>query len=352
MKKTVALFFGGVSPEYSVSLVSAGVIARNIDQEKYNVIYVGITKEGKWYRYYGIPENIGDGTWCEDESMIKTVNLSMDRSAPGIVEYEGSSFTITHIDCAFPVMHGKNGEDGTFQGALALAGIPMVGCGVMASAVGMDKFRAHELAKASGIAVPLGKRVCSPYDLEECTTFAQKIGYPLFVKPIKAGSSYGITHVQKADELKDAINEALKYDDEVIIEQAVNDGYEVGCAILGNDELMFGEVDAVPLSDGFRDFNMKYVSKASAFQVPADFSPELTKRIKETAKRLYLILGCRGYARIDMFLNKDGNILFNEVNTIPGFSEHGRYPRMMNAAGLSYAQIVDRLIALALEGSD
>ena len=254
-----------------------------------------------------------------------------------------------HLDAAFPVLHGKNGEDGTVQGLLELAGIPVVGCGSLASAVCMDKETAHAVARDAGIPVPAFFSVRKGlYDPAQAAAEAEKLGYPLFVKPSRAGSSFGVSRVEEPAQLAPAVEAAFRHDGEILLEEAIP-GFEVGCAVLGNRELTVGAVDEVELSRGFFNYTEKYTLQTSAIHCPARIAPQKAAEIRETAKVLYRALGCRGFARVDLFLTPWGEIVFNEVNTIPGFTPHSRYPAMMRAAGIPFRELVSRLIQLGAE---
>ena len=341
-KINVAVLFGGRSPEYGVSLESAYAVITHMRQ--YNPVMVGITREGNWFHFTGTPEQIKMDTW---HTPAKCAPTWIAPNQKALYTLENDRVHTVPLDAAFPVLHGRNGEDGTVQGLLELAHIPVVGCGVLASALCMDKDRAHKLAQAAGAAVPASAVLGRRTDLEEALSLAERLGYPLFVKPLRAGSSYGITRAANPDQLPAAIALALEYDSRVILEEAVS-GFEVGCAVLGNDTLTVGELDEIELSDGFFDFTEKYTLKTSAIHVPARVSPAKTEEIKETARKIYKALGCRGFARVDMFLDNDGRIVFNEVNTIPGFTAHSRYPSMMRAAGMSFEQVISAVIELAV----
>lgn len=338
-KKSIAVIFGGCSSEYEVSLQSAFAILEHLNSEKYNIIPIGITRQGDWYRYHGEYVKLLSDTWTQNPAELTSVTVSHNRSTKGIIE---NGNTITKLDFAFPVLHGKNGEDGTVQGLFELAGIPVIGCGTMSSALCMDKDRAHKLVEAAGIAVPKAVTLRSPSQIDK----ANGLTYPLFVKPVRAGSSFGITKVSTPDELPAAIELAFSHDDIVIIEENV-DGFEVGCAVLGmDDDLTVGRVDEIELSDGFFDYTEKYTLRSSKIHMPARIDAECEKRIRETAKLIYQVLGCSGFARVDMFLRPDGMIVFNEVNTIPGFTSHSRYPNMMKGIGLTFTGILEKLIGL------
>ena len=343
-KKTVAVIFGGYSPEYGVSLQSAFSILTNLDGEKYNIIPIGITKEGEWYRYYGDFENILNDVWYRDENNLTGVVISQSRSIHGMLEFRSGVTFAIRIDLAFPVLHGKNGEDGTVQGVFETAGIPVVGCGILSSALCMDKDRAHKLVQTAGVAVPkaVTLRSFEKYDLKNLTA---GLKFPLFVKPVKAGSSFGITKVFAENELEDAINFAFYYDDAVIIEENI-EGFEVGCAVMGIDELTTGRVDEIELQSGFFDFKEKYTLETSKIHMPARIDSECEQRIRSAAELIYRTLGCSGFARVDMFLTPTGEIVFNEVNTIPGCTSHSRYPNMMKGIGIEFSELLDRILGL------
>ena len=346
-KPTLAVLFGGCSPEYSVSLQSSYAVLSNLNPDRYTVLPVGITQSGQWFHYTGAYDRIATDTWAEDPGCLTPVVVSQDRSVHGLLAFSAPRHQVIQVDYALPILHGKNGEDGTVQGLLELAGIPVVGCGTLASALCMDKDRAHKLSHAVGAAVPASFTAERGMDAGKVLEQAEQLGYPLFVKPVRAGSSYGITRVMARNELPAAVKLAFAYDDRIILEEAVS-GFEVGCAVLGNNRLTVGELDEIELSGGFFDYTEKYTLKTSAIHVPARISPEKALEIKELAKRIYRALDCRGFARVDFFLDKSGQVLFNEVNTIPGFTAHSRYPSMMKAVGLSFEQVISAVIGLAV----
>lgn len=341
-RKRIAILFGGCSPEYSVSLQSAYSVITHLDREKYEPVLIGISNAGDWFQYVGEIEKIFIDTWCNEEDCIPVV-VSPNRTVHGIVTIKNGKIRETHIDAVFPVLHGKNGEDGTVQGMFELAGIPVVGCGVLSSALCMDKDRAHKLVQAAGISVPQSFVLQSGGDAETAIRQAERIGYPLFVKPVGAGSSYGITKVTGRNQLPEALKLAFSYDSTVIVEECIS-GFEVGCAVLENDGFVVGEVDEIELENGFFDFTEKYTLKTSSIHVPARISAEKAGEIKETAKLIFKTLDCRGFARVDMFLDDTGRIVFNEVNTIPGFTTHSRFPNMMKAAGISLEQVISMAV--------
>lgn len=342
-KPTLAVLFGGNSPEYSVSLQSAYAVLTNLDGEKYHILPLGITQTGRWYLYSGAYEHIATDTWAEALDHLTPVAVSPDPAVHGLLALFPHERRTIPLDAALPILHGGNGEDGTVQGLLQLAGIPVAGCGTLASALCMDKDRAHKLAKLAGVAVPRSLVLQAWEDPQLGVNFAQLVGYPLFVKPVNAGSSFGISQIHGEAELRPAIALALEYDTQVILEEAIP-GFEVGCAVIGTQDLVVGEIDEIELSQGFFDFTEKYTLKTSAIHVPARVSPDTARRVKEAAKVIYRALGCAGFARVDLFLTPEGRIVFNEVNTIPGFTEHSRFPGMMQAAGWTFPEILNAIL--------
>ena len=345
--KTILFLFGGCSTEYEVSLQSAHAVLQALDRSRYTPLAVGITREGRWLRYGGPLFHLETGDWEAQPDCVPCA-LSLDRGDLRLLWLDGSGRS-EPFDAAFPVLHGKNGEDGTVQGLLELIGAPIIGCGALSSALCMDKVRSHQLAALAGVAVPKGTVVTRPYAPEALAEAARSIGYPLFVKPVRAGSSFGVTRLEGPESLIPAVEEAFRHDREVLLEEAVP-GFEVGCAVLGNEELTVGLVDEIELSGGFFNFEEKYTLKTSAIHCPARIPAPTARRIQETAKAIYRALGCRVFARVDLFLTPEGEIVFNEVNTIPGFTAHSRYPNMMKAAGIPAGDLVNGLIALGLKG--
>jgi D-alanine--(R)-lactate ligase len=341
-KLRVGIIFGGRSEEHPISVKSAQEIAKNLDIEKYEPFWIGITESGAW-RLCGGPS----GDWEQGGS--RPAVLSPDPSMHGLLVLEDGKYETIGLDVALPVLHGKQGEDGAMQGLLELSGIPYVGCDIQSSALCMDKSLAYTVVRSAGIATP-----------DFCTVTANeqvdpdRITYPAFVKPARSGSSFGVSKVPRKEELPSAIEAARQYDAKVLIEEAIV-GAEVGCAIMGNGWPLFvGEVDQVALSHGFfrihQESEPEKGSDNATFIVPADIPAESRKLAQETAKEIYRSLGCRGIARVDMFLKEDGTIVLNEVNTFPGMTSYSRYPRMMAAAGLPLAKVIDRLVSLAVDG--
>ena len=339
----VAVVFGGVSEEHPISVKSAREVAQHLDGDRYEPYYVGITRAGAWMLCDGGP----DGAWEHDG--CRPVVLSPDRRTRGLLVLERGRYETIGVDVVLPVLHGRLGEDGAMQGLLELSGLPYVGCDVQSSAVCMDKALAYVVARSAGIATPAFWSVTADQDVD-----ADRLDYPVFVKPARSGSSFGVTKVADSAALAPAVEAARQYDSKVLIEAAV-DGSEVGCAVLGSDsDLLTGEVDRISLSHGFfrihQEDEPERGSENSTPIVPADIAPEARALVQQTAKTLYRALGCSGLARVDLFLTPDGTVVLNEVNTLPGLTSYSRYPRMMAAAGLPLAEVLDRLVASALPG--
>lgn len=347
MKTKVAVAFGGQSSEYGVSLQSAYEVIKHLDTGLYEVFYIGISKEGSWYRFKGDVTKIREDSWCNAKDTCP-VSVSLDASS-SLLFFEKGGVVKERIDVFLPILHGRNGEDGTVQGMLELAGIKVAGCGILSSALCMDKERAKDLVHLHGIRVPkaivLNKHI---YD-SELEKRVEEIGYPVFVKPVKAGSSYGVSKVEGTADLQSAIELAFQYDKTIMIEEGIV-GKELACAILGNEELIAGEIDEVDVSEGFFDFKSKYLSDEPILFLPARVEKAERERVQEVAKKIYKILDCKGLARVDIFFTEDREIIFNEVNTLPGFTSHSRYPSMMKEIGIDFGDIIKRLIELALEG--
>lgn len=347
MQKKIAVLFGGCSTEYKVSLESAYAVISGIDTEKFEPVLIGIAPDsGAWYWYQGETEKIKSDTWQSEDKCIP-VFPSFSQSERGLCYFENGEKKILFINAALPVLHGKNGEDGTVQGVFELMRVPVIGCGLLASALCMDKDMAHHIVQMHGIKVPCSFSIQKDSIEEDIRKQAEEIGYPLFVKPVRSGSSFGISKVTKEKDFMAAVQEAFRHDTTVLVEEMV-DGFEVGCAILGGTDadLFIGEVDEIELSDGFFDYTEKYTLKTSAIHVPARIAPRKAKEIKETALAIYKMLHCSCFARVDMFLTPDEEIYFNEVNTIPGFTEHSRYPNMLKEAGLSFVEMVNCLLEM------
>jgi len=347
-KKQVAVIFGGFSPEYEVSLKSAFSVIGAINTGKYDIIMMGITKSGQWFRYYGSVEDIQNDNWHTQTAQLRRAFLLPERGG-WILEFDESEVPkSTKVDLVFPVLHGRYGEDGTVQGLCELAGVPFVGSGTASSALCMDKHRAHKVVELAGVNVP--KAVCfeKAPTKDELKKVEQELRLPVFVKPVKAGSSIGVVKLNSYLDLQTAVDDAFLYDDAVIIEENIF-GTEIGCSVVGNEDLIVGKINEIEVDNGFFTYDEKYTLKNSRFYIPARIDEETEKRVADAAKTIYRELGCRGYARMDMFIREDGEVVFNEANTIPGFTAHSQLPRMMAAAGYSYPELVEMLMELGLK---
>jgi D-alanine--(R)-lactate ligase len=339
----VGVIFGGSGEEHPISVKSAREVAKHLDADKYEPFYIGITTSGAWKLCDG-----PDADW--ENGTARPALLSPDRSNPGLLVLDQGRYETVSLDVVLPVLHGKLGEDGAIQGLLELSGIPYAGCDIQSSALCMDKSLAYVVARSAGIATPNFWTVTPNEDID-----GDQLTYPVFVKPARSGSSFGVSKVSRREELASAVQTARQYDSKLVIEEAVV-GSEVGCAIHGNDlDLFAGEVDQIALSDGFfrihQELQPEQGSDNATVIVPANISADSRSLVQETAKAIYRALGCSGLARVDMFLTDDGQVVLNEVNTFPGMTSYSRYPRMMAAAGLSFADVIDRIVSLTLTGT-
>lgn len=338
----IGIIFGGCSEEHPISVKSAQEVANNLDTGRYEPFYIGITRSGAWQLCDGPGPNWESGG-------CRPAVLSPDRGVHGLLVLDQGKYETISLDLVLPILHGKLGEDGAMQGLLELSGIPYAGCDVQSSALCMDKSLAYLVVRSAGIATPSFWTVAANENVDP-----DHVTYPVFVKPARSGSSFGVSKVSRKEDLPGAVETARQYDSKVLIEEAVV-GREVGCAILGNDlDLTAGEVDRIALSHGFfrihQEAEPESGSENSTAIVPADISAESRSLVQETAKAIYRALGCRGLSRVDMFLKEDGTVVLNEVNTLPGMTSYSRYPRMMAAAGLPLAEVIDRMVSLTLTG--
>ena len=348
IKKTVAILFGGVSSEHDISCISAKSIIKNIDYSKYNVVLLGITKEGRWLLYNDNVELLPQDKWLASSKLIPAF-ICPDAQVHGIITSKGD---IIKLDAVFPVLHGKNGEDGTVQGLLQLAQIPYVGCDATSSGICMDKAVANAVADANSIpqakwyAINIFSYRKNPS--LELDTAIEKLGFPIFVKPANAGSSVGISKAHNKEELYAAMEVAFKEDKKVVLEEFIS-GSEVECAVMGNNEPVAAEVGQIVAAADFYDFDAKYNNPQSELHIPALLSEEKRNEVRQQAVRAYKALGCEGMARVDFFVTEDGRILLNEINTIPGQTDISMYPKLFEAVGVSYKELIDKLIGFALE---
>ena len=352
MKKLrLAVIFGGKSSEYPVSLHSAASLIRSLHKDLYELTYIGISKDGEWFAYDGDVDAIEHDTWMNGN--VTPCVLSCSTAQKGFLKLtKEGSYELVEVDCIFPVLHGKNGEDGTIQGLFELSGIPYVGCDHMSSAICMDKEMTHIVLDRADIP-------CAPYmciyedkDMNFAAIFEEakaKLGLPIFIKPANAGSSFGIHRVDNASDFAEGMKDAFFHDGrgKVILETTI-EGFEIGCAVMGNKELFAGSVDEIETAAPFFDFEGKYQMVDSNIYCPARISKELFDYARSLALRAYRALNCKGMTRVDMFVTKENTIVINEVNTIPGFTDTSRYPSMMKEAGIEFPDLLDKLIQLAL----
>ena len=359
----VAVVFGGRSSEHAISCITAGSVLNAIDAERYDVVPIGITSEGRWVLESGDPERLAlksaDALPQVDASRA-SVALSNEDGSSQLVVHEPSSVprTLGEVDVVFPLLHGPWGEDGTIQGLLEMAGVRYVGAGVLASAVGMDKHYMKVVFQAQGLPV-LPYAVITPRQWETdpaaCREAVGALGYPVFVKPCRGGSSIGISKVHDASELDDAIEEARSHDPKVLVEAAAVGGREVECGViqgLGGEPPEASVVAEISIdsSHEFYDFAAKYLPEEhTELAVPADLPDRVAKRIRDLSVQAFEALSCEGLARVDFFVLSDDRVVINEINTMPGFTPSSMFPRMWAASGLDYPALVDRLIQLALE---
>jgi D-alanine-D-alanine ligase len=350
-RRRVAVLFGGRSAEHEISCLSARYVIDALDPERNEVIPIGISKDGLWHLLPGPPQlPVGGGMPIVGSDAGSTVELATEGASSELVAADGSR---EPIDVVFPVLHGPMGEDGAVQGMFELAGVPYVGAGVLGSAVGMDKAIQKTLFAAAGLPVTSWEAVREPEwreDPEGVGARAQAIGYPLFTKPATLGSSVGISKVHGPGELDGALDEAFLYARKAVIERGVPNAREIECAVLGNDDpvaSVAGEV--VPRGHEFYDYAAKYLDAEGAeLLIPAPIDSEVSERIQRMSITAFQVAECWGMARVDFFLTGD-DLWVNEINTIPGFTSISMYPKLWEASGLRYADLIDRLLDLAVE---
>lgn len=342
----VLILFGGVSNEHEVSLRSATSIIENIDREKYEPVLMGITKSGQWRLFEGKTEQLIQGDW---EKFSVPAVLSPDRETHGITIFHDDRVETKRIDVIYPAVHGQNCEDGALQGLMQLSGIPYVGCGVACSAVTFDKAYTHIVCERAGIPMAKWELVTADETFDKILErIGNNPGFPCFVKPANSGSSVGCSPAKDKESLKAALDIAFAEDRRVIVEEMIT-AHEVECAVMGNDELFAPTTGEIVTVDGFYDYDSKYINDSARLVMPAAVSDESNQKVRELAQKVYKTLDCRGLSRVDFFVEESGRILFNEINTLPGFTSISMYPKMMTYSGMSYSDVITRLIELALE---
>ena len=353
MKKlSVCILFGGMSPEHQVSLRSAESVLNNIDKEKYNIFPVGITKEGDWILFGGKDyAMLPAGTWM-DHPDNRRAAISPIRGQ-GLLCFEGDCVVRERIDVVFPVLHGENGEDGAMQGLLKLAGIPYVGPHVAASAVAMDKTLTKLVVDHAGVTQAawflvrrsdLSSHVDNILDRLE-----ERFSYPMFVKPAGTGSSVGVSKAADRDALLKALENAAAFDEKVLVEEFIH-GREVEVAVMGNENPVASVCGEIDSGADFYDYDAKYVTDTSTAYIPARIGEDVAETVREAAVKVYSAIGCQGLSRVDFFVTyEDNRVVFNEINTLPGFTSISMYPKLFAASGIPYTQLIDELLMLAQE---
>lgn len=352
-KKFIGVIFGGVSTEHNISLLSASFVIDNIDTDKFEIKKIGISKEGKWYLYSGDTSHIRNNTWL-NKHLTKPIALSLDPKKPGFFIIKDNGVTrFESVDVVFPVLHGKNGEDGSIQALLKIANIPCVGCDFVSSAICMDKDLTHTLLKNANINttdhIALTDYEFKNSNFDELENkYKTRFNYPMFIKPANAGSSVGINKARNKNELLEYIKIALEVDKKIIIEPFVS-GREIECAVIGNNEPFASILGEISPGNDFYDFDAKYNNTNSSLYIPANVSDQVSDQIRQIAIKAYKVLGCSGLTRIDFFLTPDNEIILNEPNTIPGFTEISMYIKLLVKSGFEQKEIITTLINLAFE---
>ncbi len=353
MKKiSVCVLFGGISPEHAVSLRSAESVLNNMDAEKYNIFPVGITREGRWLRFGSDDYSLLPGGEWETCPENREAAISPVRGQ-GLLTFEGDCVVREHIDVVFPVLHGENGEDGAMQGLLQLAGIPYVGPHISASAVAMDKTLTKLVADQAHVPQAAWQLVRA-YDLTHrmdviVEQLEGRFAYPMFVKPAGTGSSVGVSKAASREALCAALENAGKFDDKILVEEFIH-GREVEVAVLGNSSPMASVCGEIDSGADFYDYDAKYVTDTSTAYIPARIDEDVAERVRDAAVRIYSAIGCQGLSRVDFFVTyEDNRVVFNEINTLPGFTSISMYPKLFDASGIPYSQLIDELLQLAME---
>ncbi len=351
-KLNVCVLFGGMSPEHAVSLRSAESVLNNLDREKYDIFPVGITKEGKWFLFGGEDYSMLPGGAWEDCVGNCPVAISPVRG-DGLLCFAEDGLRRVKLDVVFPVLHGENGEDGAMQGLLQIAGIPYVGPHVSASAVAMDKTLTKLVVDQLG-APQAAWHLVRRGDLRHHTqqvldTLESRFAYPMFVKPAGTGSSVGVSKAVNRPALESALHAAAAFDEKVLVEEFIY-GREVEVAVMGNDSPMASICGEIDSGADFYDYDAKYITDTSVAYIPARIDEEVAEQVRDAAVKIYSAIGCQGLSRVDFFVTyEDNRVVFNEINTLPGFTSISMYPKLFDASGIPYRQLLDELLRLAME---
>ncbi len=360
-KKKVTVLFGGQSSEHEVSRISAQCVLENIDRNRFEITTIGITKNGEWLKYEGDISLIGTGHWEEAarsthqrkiESGVLGKGILKANTCKELISFRDENSDDFAVDVVFPVLHGPNGEDGSVQGLLQLADVPYVGCNILSSATGMDKefsklvFNNAGISQADYIKVMRSEIEDQMDDIVGSVN--EKLGWPCFVKPANAGSSVGVSKVKKPEDLIEALRFAARYDSKILIEEFIK-GREVECAVLGNDNPIASTVGEILPSNEFYDYNAKYIDGKSGTIIPADIDQKIIEQVRDYAVRAFKALGGSGLSRVDFFVEESGRVVLNEINTMPGFTNISMYTKLWEASGISYSELITKLIELAFE---
>ena len=348
----VCVLFGGISPEHQVSLRSAASVLQNLNPEKYNILPVGITQDGDWFLYGGSDySQLPTGQWLQHPDNCRAT-ISPIRGQ-GLLCFEGDCVVRQQVDVVFPVLHGENGEDGAMQGLLQMAGIPYVGPHVAESAVSMDKTLTKLVADNAGVPQAAWELIRSaelPARMEQLLDrIESRFEYPVFVKPAGTGSSVGVSKAMDRLQLQQALEKAGEYDEKILVEEFIH-GREVEVAVMGNDSPVASVCGEIDSGAEFYDYDAKYITDTSVAYIPARISEEVAEQVREQAVKVYSAIGCKGLSRVDFFVTyEDSRIVFNEINTLPGFTSISMYPKLFAASGIPYDELLDQLLKLALE---
>lgn len=354
MKTKLCIIFGGASSEHEVSCMSASSVIASIDKLKYDLTYLAILKDGRQFLYSGDEKKIGDMTFSSDTQNLTPAVISPSPEHHGImVLSDDGSYKIKKIDCFFPVVHGENCEDGNLQGLLTLSGVPFVGSDNRGSAVAMDKAITKTILETENI--PMAKwRLFrkNEYTNDDIVWCEENLAYPIFVKPAGTGSSVGVSKVRNREELEKALLHAFSFDPKVLVEEYI-DGSEIETAVL--DVFVNGKIETVVSNPGelevgseFYDYNTKYIDEGTTYHIPARLDKDTSDKVRALAEKIFKKLDCKGLSRVDFFVGKKG-IIFNEINTLPGFTKISMYPKLMTEYGIGYTELIDKLIEFAKE---
>ncbi len=350
-KLRAAIIFGGRSSEHEVSISSARAVIKFFPEDNFDLIVIGITKEGKWLYCPDIDDVCENNRWFENP-LCEEVTFSLNPEKKGFIKINSNEHNFITADCVFPILHGRLGEDGTLQGIFEIASMPYVGCNVSSSSIAIDKDITHRIMQASGITMARWITVLNSDNIDFRILYKhidETLGFPVIIKPACEGSSFGISKAHNYEELASGLNKAFEFDNKVVIEETIT-GFEIGCAVLEREGILtIGNIDEIEIKKDFFDYEEKYTLKSSKIILPARICPELQDEVKKIAASVYKALDCYGLARVDMFITKDKTVILNEVNTLPGFTDKSRYPNMLKSIGIEFAELIEALLQSALQ---